>query len=142
MKSNITPFLLQYAARKAARSRFFLAEYLTEFSSIHKMDEDKLAQFLGCSSGLIPKLALCRRPDPESMNFRSEVEQIAVSFNLQPLRLAQLIREVEALKALAEMESKGQEAPDGLLAVARDDENNQSIQSDVDESSENEEGGK
>ena len=89
MESNKTSSLLRYAARRAAQNHFFLAEYLSEFNIIRGMTEDELAQFLGCGPRLLPKLALCRRPDPESSKFRSDVERIAISFDIQPGRLLQ-----------------------------------------------------
>jgi len=140
MESNETSRLLRYAARRAAQNRFFLAEYLNEFNIIRGMTEDELARFLGCSPGLLPKLALCRRPDPDSPRFRSDVEWIAATFDIQPERLARLIREVDTLKALAGARIKRQEVPDGLLAVARDDEDSHSGHRDTDESSEDGEG--
>jgi hypothetical protein len=139
MESNKTSSLLRYAARRAAQNRFFLAEYLTEFRIFRGIAEDELARFLGCSPGLLPKLALCRRPDSESPRFRSDVERIAVAFDMQPSRLVQLIREVDTLKALAEAKPMKQEALDGLLAVARDAEDSESGYGDAGESSEDEE---
>ena len=131
MESNKDSFLLRYAARKAAQNSFFLSEYLNEFRIIQGMAEDELARFLGCSPRLLPKLALCRRPDTESPRFRSDVEQIAVAFDVLPSRLVQLIREVDIVKALAKGKPKWQEAPEGLLAVARDDEDSQSEPGDI-----------
>jgi len=136
MESNETFSLLQHAARKAAQYHFFLSEYLTEFSIINQMAEDELAQFLNCSPAILPKLALCRRPDSDSPKFRLEVERIATAFEIQPDRLARLIREVDILKAIADIRTKRQELPDGLLAVARDDEDSHSEHRDTDESSE------
>lgn len=139
MERNETSSLLRYAARKAARNRFFLSEYLAEFRTDRGMTEDELARFLGCRSGLLSKLALCRRPDPESPKFRSDVEQIAAAFDMQPGRLVQLIREVDTLKALAEARPMKQEAPNGLLAVARDDEDNNLGHKNTGDSSKNKE---
>ena len=140
MESNETPILLRYAAKRAATNRFFLAGYLNEFSSIRGITDEDLAQFLGCKPEHLPKLALCRRPDPDSPSFRSDVEQIATVFNMQPEHLARLIREVDTLKALEEARAKRKEVPDGLLAVARDDEDNKSAHVDNDESSKDKEG--
>jgi hypothetical protein len=140
MDSNESSHLLRYAAKKVAQNRFFLAEYLNEFSIIRGITEDELVQFLGCSSGLLPKLALCRRPDPDSPRFRSDVERIAAAFDIQPERLVRLIREVDTLKALANARTKRQEVPDGLLAVARDDEDSDSGHRDTNESYEDVEG--
>jgi hypothetical protein len=136
MESNETTFLLQHAAKKVAQNRFFLAGYLNEFKIIRGITEEELAQFLGCSPGLLPKLALCRRPDPVSPRFRADVERIAVAFDIRPEHLARLMREVDALTALKDTRPKKQEVPDGLLAAARDDEDSHSAHRDTNEPSE------
>jgi hypothetical protein len=140
MESNKSSPLLRYAAKKAAQDRFFFSKYLMEFRIAHGMAEDELAQFLGCSPGILPKLSLCRRPDPETPRFRSDVERIAIAFDIQPRRLAQLIREVDTLKALAKASPMRQEVPEGLLATARDAEDSESDHGDTANSPEDEEG--
>lgn len=139
MDNNKTQSLLRYAARKAAKNQFFLAEHLTEFRGIRGMTDDDLARFLGCTPEMLPKLALCRRPDTESPSFRSDVEQIATAFAIQPVRLVQLIREVDTLKTLSEVSLTNQKVPDGLLAVARDDEGIQSGHKEMTDPSDNKE---
>jgi hypothetical protein len=130
--------LLQYAAKRAINSRFFLAESLKEFRINRGMTEDELAAFLGCRSELLPKLALCRRPDPESSRFRVDIERIATAFNIQPIHLVQVIREVDSMKALTEAKPI-QAAPEGLLAVARDLEDKEAGSTEPKEPSEKEE---
>jgi predicted alpha/beta hydrolase family esterase len=137
--SDKTTSTLQYAARKAAQNQFFLAKHFTEFRFIHGMTDDDLAQFLGCSTKVLPKLSLCRQPNPESPRFRSDVERIAATFNVQAVRLVQLIREVDSIKALIDAKKLHQERPEGLLAVARDNEINQQEPKDPNESSSDEE---
>jgi hypothetical protein len=114
--------LLQYAAIKASHNKFFLAESLNEFRISRGMTDDELAKFLGCNPALLSKIALCRRPDPDSSEFRGDIERIATTFSVLPIRLVQVIREVDTLKALAEIKPIKEKAPEGLLAVARDDE--------------------
>ncbi|MFA5400902.1 MAG: hypothetical protein WC359_10705 [Dehalococcoidia bacterium] len=120
MEHNETSSILRHAAKKAGQMKFFLAEYLSEFRRFRGFSEEEVAQFLGCNAMFISKLSLCRRPQPQSQKFRSDVELIAVAFNIQPSRLVQLIREVEAMKVLCERKLVTQEVPQGLLAVARD----------------------
>ena len=139
MESNRISSLLRYAAKRVAQNTFFLAEYLTEFRIVRSMTEDELSRFLGCSPRILSKLALCRRPDPESPRFRSDVERIALAFDMQPGRLVQLIREVDALKALAKARPMKQVAPEGLLAVARDVKDNEPDHGDTTEPLEDEE---
>ncbi len=139
MESNSNSSLLQYAARRAAQDRFFFSEYLIEFRNVRGMAEDQLVQFLGCSPGVLSKLALCRRPDPESPKFRSDVERIAAVFNIRPGPLVRLIREVDTMKALAKASPAKQEVPEGLLAAARDVDGDESGHGDTANSLEDEE---
>jgi transcriptional regulator with XRE-family HTH domain len=141
-KNNKDLSLLQYAAKRAVRSRFFLAESLKEFRINRGMTEDDLGAFLGCSPVLLTKLALCRRPDPESPKFRNDIERIATAFNMQPIRLVQVIREVDSLKALTEAKPINEEAPEGLLAVARDIEDKEADDTKPEEPPEEEEDAK
>ena len=99
------------------------------------MTDEDLAQFLGCSPMVLPKLSLCRQPNPESPRFRSDAERIAAAFDIQSIRLVQLIREVDSIKALTQTKQLNQETREGLLAVARDDENCQQKPKDINESS-------
>lgn len=142
MKNNNDLSLLQYAAKRAVQSRFFLAESLKEFCINRGMTEDDLAGFLGCSLELLPKLALCRRPDSDSPKFRVDIERIATAFNMQPIRLVQVIREVDSLKVLTEAKPINEEAPEGLLAVARDLEGKETDGTEPKDPSEEEENAK
>lgn len=139
MENDNVSSLLQYAAKKAVHSRFFLAESLNEFRVGRGMTEDELARFLGCNPMHLSKLALCRRPDPNSSKFRDDIEQIATAFSILPIRLVQVIREVDTLKALSEAKTSKEKAPEGLLAVARDVEEKEANDKESKESSDKEE---
>ena len=93
-----------------------MAAALAGYQALHGMEDDALAEFLGCATGDLPRLALCRRPDPESGGFRAGVEEIAAYAGVDATRLGGLLREVDAMSALA-----GSGAADrGLLMAARD----------------------
>jgi len=138
MESKSNSFLLQHAARRAAQDRFFFSNSLVEFRNVRGMAEDQLAEFLGCRPIVLLKLALCRRPDPESPNFRSDMERIASVFKIRPERLVQLIREVDTMKALTKISQAKQRVPEGLLAAARDVDEDDSGHGDIVNPSENE----
>jgi hypothetical protein len=113
--------LLRYAARRASQYPFFLAADMDHFRSHLGMEETDLARFLGCLPDFLPKLALCRRPDPDSPQFRSDIQRIAGAFGLQTDRLVQLIREVDVLESLGKAAHTIEEAEArGLLLAARD----------------------
>lgn len=139
MSRNRAADLLRHAARRASQHPFFLAAYLEAFRSQREMQEADLALFLGCAPDMLPKLALCRRPNPETQQFRSDVHHIARAFGIQPERLAQLIREVDALQALRKASpASGQLSTHGLLMAARDLEAESSAREEAENSADEE----
>jgi hypothetical protein len=91
------------------------------------MLESDLARFLGCQPEVLPKVGLCRRPDPDSPEFQSDVRRIADALGLQADRLVQLVRETDALNALGKASpSVEQKASQGFLMAARDSEAHES----------------
>jgi hypothetical protein len=125
---NETTELLRHAAQRASRHPFFMAANLEDFRIRHGMEEANVARFLDCAPELLAKLALCRRPDPGSPQFRSDVRRIAEALGLNSQRLVQLIREAEALKALGESSQfTEQENSPGILMAARDTETDEHL---------------
>jgi hypothetical protein len=85
------------------------------------IDEEDLAVLLGCSPEQIFRLALCRRPDIRT--FRQDVERVAAYVGANALRLAEMLREVDAWTALQETTADSTLQPgSGLLMAARDRE--------------------
>lgn len=88
------------------------------------MEESDLAHFLSCTAETLAKLGLCRRPDPGSATFRSDVDRVSDAFGIEADRLVQLIRERDALDALGtvppSVPSVRKLAAEGLLMAARD----------------------
>lgn len=107
--------LFRRAFERAGADSFFLASALVDYQRAYDLDDHALAARLGCSADGLPRLGLCRRPDPQSSSFGPDVRQIASYAGVQPLRLAQLLREVDASAAL----EHGGESLTRLLA-ARD----------------------
>lgn len=111
------PRLLRRAAERAVERRFFLGSALLPYARAEGLDDAGLAGRLGCAPDALPALLLCRRPDRKGGQFRMDVERIADRFGLDAARLAQVIRLADALEAFAATAS---DAPGGLLAAARD----------------------
>ena len=105
------------AAERAAGRRFFLASALLAYARSEGLDQAGLARQLGCEPAALPRLLLCRRPTGPPAAFRADVQRIAQGFNLDPARLAEAVRVAYALERLAEA---GQRTDAGLLAAARD----------------------
>ncbi|MCG2766887.1 MAG: hypothetical protein L6435_00680 [Anaerolineae bacterium] len=116
--------LMHRAAERAAVNSFFLAADFAYYQKAQGISDVELAEFLSIEIEMLPKLALCRRPDPESPEFRSDVQSIEQSFSLQTNHLVQLLREVEALRTLSEFQpaTSEQMKQKGLLMAARDSE--------------------
>lgn len=111
--------MLRRAAEQASRRPFYLASSLRAYALAERLDDDGLADRLGCDPARVPALMLCRRPTGEGPVFRADVEAIAERFGLDPARLARLLRRADSLVALAGPPA-GQ--PGELLAAARDRE--------------------
>lgn len=112
---------LRVAAERAGHRPFFIAGDLGEFRSLHGFSEIDLAAWLGCAPERLPELALCRRPEPHGAGFRRDVQKISDYISISPERLAQLLREVDAVDAFRRSDASSR-APrrDGMLFAARD----------------------
>jgi hypothetical protein len=114
-------------ARRAEHDPFFMASALAAFRRLQRLDDRTLAEFLRCPAEMLPHLALCRRPDPDSPHFQADVRQIATYVRADPDRLVRLLRHVNALSALDAT------APHDLLAAARDREEEPRAPSDTEQ---------
>ncbi len=92
--------LLARAATRAERRAFFIASALEDYRKMEGLDEAQLADYLHCTSSDLARLALCRRPKPESPKFKDEVRAIARHTGIDAGRLMKLLRHVDALGAL------------------------------------------
>lgn len=108
------------AAARAAERGGYMAGLLAAYQEMQRMDERQVAAALRCSLERLPFLGLCREPRREQGQFAADVREIAGYAGADVGRLAQLIRTVDATRALGQRRS---EAPDGYLAAARDAEN-------------------
>jgi len=115
--------LLARAFEKAAEYSLFIAADLRLYRSFNGMPNEKLASFLNCTTIGLYKLGLCKRPDPLSPSFRSQVEEIASYSGVNGQRLAQLLRETDTTKAMWTLSKNptGTRSPAYLMA-ARDKE--------------------
>lgn len=110
---------LVHASRRAEQQPFFLASVLAAYRTAHQFDDARLADMLGCTPDDLIRLALCRRPAPESARFSAEIDHLARRFGLRGDRLAAMIRQVDALTALAQHLQTAAPAT-ALLRAARD----------------------
>jgi hypothetical protein len=101
MKDKGSPSLLRRAAERARNNSFYLASALAAYQESENLDDEALAEFLGCAPSALPSLALCRQPGAVGeAEFRNDVEQLIARFNVRLDSLVQLLREAEFLEAL------------------------------------------
>jgi hypothetical protein len=112
---------LKSVADRLAHNPLFLAAPLARYAGRHALDDAGLAERLGCPVERLTDLRLCRNPHPEPPRFWQDVERIATHFELDAERLAEVIRDGQALLHLFRPEAGGAAAP-GLMMAARDEE--------------------
>lgn len=110
--NEYTPSLTRLAELARTRSEF-LASLLAVYQEQKKLNDQQLAEFLGCEVAALTHLALCQRPRPFP-DFRHDVERIALHVQANPLQLAKLVRDAESL------EDMRQEQGQASLLAARD----------------------
>lgn len=108
---------LKRAAQIAQGDPFYLAGLMEVYQHMEGMDSSSLARYLGCLPDTLPRVALCRRPDPSPRRFRADVEAIARRFGLKADHLANLVRVTDAFRHFSTSQGA---APLGNLMAARD----------------------
>ncbi len=104
-------------ARRVEDEELFLASVLADYARTEDLDDQGLAERLGCPVKTLISLRLCLRPDPEPDVFRREVDRIASRFEIDAGLLAEVIRRSNALRM---MRNKAGAEEGGLLMAARD----------------------
>lgn len=109
--------MLAYAAHRAKAHPHYLGWVLARYSQLENITEPELAIILGITSHDLARLSLCLRPRADC--FAADVEHISATFNLDAGRLAQLVRFVESIDAMAGPDTSTVAAESGLLMAAR-----------------------
>jgi hypothetical protein len=109
--------MLAYAANRAQAHPHYLGWVLAQYSKLENIAEPDLAKILGTTSHDLARLSLCLRPRAD--HFTEDVEHISATFNLDTGRLAQIVRFVESMEAMALPDTSPISAESGLLMAAR-----------------------
>jgi hypothetical protein len=88
--------LVARAAKRARRNQALLAWAFARYEHSHHLTTVGLAAWLGLPPAQLAPLALCRRPESQLAGFGAEVNQLAALTGCDGLRLATLLREVDA----------------------------------------------
>lgn len=144
MEADPTKLLLALSRRLQGDPRF-MAHVLSVYSEQEGLGEDDLARELDSPPELLVRLALCKRPDADSVDFAEQVQRLSDYTLIDEDLLTRIIRQVDSLAALAEYPGvlgpeASTEAPvnlgSGVLAAARDREEHAAAAEDVDRTGE------
>jgi len=98
MRRRASPTLLTDVTREAAKHArsdpAMLAWTLAFYQRRHRLNDERLAQWLGVSPSQFASLALCARPDAGLRGFDRSVQTIAHSTGCHPQHLLQILGEV------------------------------------------------
>jgi hypothetical protein len=111
----------------------YMAYALAAYRRQEGLSEGELAGALGTTPELLVRLALCLRPDADSPLFAEQLGELADFTLTVEAQLAHILRQVDSLEALASLPAAAPEAGGrreapaassltGLLAAARDRE--------------------
>ena len=113
--------VLAWTADHAGADPFFMAHALRAYREMFDLDEEGLAKFLHCSSEALVRMALCRQPEMTSTTFRADVEQIAAYCGADAQRVAELVRQTDAVRSLRGVPAPvPMSTPAGMMVAARD----------------------
>lgn len=113
--------LLYRAADRAATVPDFMAYVLAQWGEAEGFTWRQAAERLNCDDHTVPRLALCRRPDPSPERFARDVERIASYVDIDPDVLTQVVRQTDALQRLHQVRPAVEPAAaTGFLMAALD----------------------
>lgn len=106
-----------YAARRAQAHPHYLGWVLARYSTLENIAEPDLVNILGTTCHDLARLSLCLRPRTDC--FAEDIAHINTRFNLDVGTLAQIVRFVESVEAMARPDTNTMAAESGLLMAAR-----------------------
>lgn len=105
-------------AHRVENDQLFLASALDDYAHTEELDDQGLAERLGCPIKTLVYLRLCLRPDPKPDIFRREMDRIASRFGADAAVIAEAIRRSDALSVMRSKAGSVEEG--GMLMAARD----------------------
>jgi len=109
--------VLSRAAERARKKPEFISYILGEYGRIENISRSELLKLLNISEVEFVRLQLCLRPRQE--HFESDVTKIAVLFRIDRFVLAKIIRLVDSLHTMSEVENCRTASDRGSLLAAR-----------------------
>jgi hypothetical protein len=142
MKDATDKLRLESLARRLETDPRFMAYALALYRRQEGLEVEELAQYLGLIPEMMARMALCLLPDTRSPLFAEQVREIADYTLADEAQLANLLRQVSGLEKLERIsqttttDSAGEASVPlmaGLLAVARDHDEEEEAQTPPDE---------
>ncbi len=123
----------------------FMSWIFATYQKQERILEADVINILDTTPDMFYRLALCKRPDSRRPEFAEEIQQLANYTSIDPTRLANLIRRVEAVDTFMTMPNQLEKREDthsisssiGLLAAARDRDEKQEPEPRSDEAQDN-----
>src|SRR5262245_52122741 len=134
--------LLKSLTQRLETDPRFMAYALAQYRRQEGIEIEELAQLLGLMPEMTTRLALCLRPDARSPQFAEQVREIADYTLADEAQLANLLRQLSGLEKLGRIQQApaagdAEEASatlmPGLIAVARDRDDEEGAQKPPDE---------
>jgi hypothetical protein len=128
---------LRLMATKLQNDPTTVAWIISTYLKQEHLSWEKLSTTLGTTEQALVKLALCKRPNSNSNDFKQQVTQLAQYANIDLVLLTNMIRQVESVTALSGKVGKsnvtGQTSAQLGFSAARDKNEGSSTVEDADE---------
>lgn len=120
---------LQLLVKTLINNPDYLAWVFASYQKIERLSDTQLMQKLDVSPLAFSRISISKRPATDSPDFAQELRQIANYANTDPVILANIIRQVDSLRALHSMPegepetdpgSQNTRTQSGVLSAARD----------------------
>src|SRR5258707_447930 len=106
---------LEALARRRENDPAFLATLLLAYARSEGLDDDGLAEAIGCPQSALPRLRLCQAPRPTTPLLGQDIDEISSAFGIEPDRLIDIVRRGQAL-----LRARAGSAEPSLFLAARD----------------------
>lgn len=109
--------LLQGMAHRAMMRSQYLAWVFARYSEAEQKTDEVIARMLKLPVRNLDRVRLCLRPRPQL--FEDDIGQVAARFGLDASALAKIVRHVDAVEGMSDLESIASKRETGLFMAAR-----------------------
>jgi hypothetical protein len=109
--------ILQGMAHRATMRSQYLAWVLARYSQAEQKTDEMMARMLKLPVQDLDRVRICLRPRPQL--FEDDIGQVAAKFGLDGSALAKIVRYVDSVQGMSDLESTASKREAGLLLAAR-----------------------